>query len=176
MVHGRFQPFHNGHLAYVRAAAARAGRLLVGITSPDRARTRVEAEDPVRHLPEANPFTYTERLLMVGAALRGDGLGAVPIVPFPISDPELWPDYVPPGTVHFLRVRSPWGEAKVARLRTHGHAVVVLEDETASEVSGAHVRAAMRAGGDWEALVPPGVADLVRRLPGARAPAPRRTA
>ena len=68
MIHGRFQPFHHGHLAYLTAAAARCERLLVGITNPDRLRTRPEADDPKRHLPEANPFTYTERLLMVTAA------------------------------------------------------------------------------------------------------------
>ena len=26
MIHGRFQPFHNGHLAYLTAAAARTHR------------------------------------------------------------------------------------------------------------------------------------------------------
>ena len=52
MIHGRFQPFHLGHLAYLRAAAKRAERLLVGITNPDRARTLAEPADPRRHLPE----------------------------------------------------------------------------------------------------------------------------
>ena len=32
MIHGRFQPFHNGHLEYMVAAAARCTRLAVGIT------------------------------------------------------------------------------------------------------------------------------------------------
>jgi hypothetical protein len=31
-------------------------------------------------------------------------------------------------------------------------------------VSGADVRAALREGGDWESLVPPGVAELIRSL------------
>lgn len=165
MVHGRFQPFHNGHLAYVRAAARRCERLLVGITNPDHGHWRAEPEDATRHLPEANPYGYTERLLMVEAALHEAGLQLpVHVIPFPIGAPELWPHYVPAGTVHFLRVQSRWSEAKVARLRAHGQRVTVLEEGDAREVSGAAVRAALRAGGAWESAVPPAVAAIVRAL------------
>ena len=86
MIHGRFQPFHNGHLEYLLAAAARCDRLLVGITNPDRLRTRPEPEDPVRHLPESNPFTYTERLLMTEAAAGAAGL-EITVIPFPMDRP-----------------------------------------------------------------------------------------
>ncbi len=34
-VHGRFQPFHNGHLEYVLAAQSRCAFLWVGITKYD---------------------------------------------------------------------------------------------------------------------------------------------
>jgi cytidyltransferase-like protein len=173
MIHGRFQPFHCGHLAYLTAAAARCERLLVGITNPDRLHTRAEPEDGVRHLPEANPFTYTERLLMVTVAADAAGVGPVRVIPFPISAPEVWPDYVPAGTVHFLRVLSPWGAAKLERLRAGGFEVVVLDAEGGKEVSGEQVRAAIRAGGGWEPLVPPAVAEIIRSLPQRRALAPR---
>ena len=176
MSHGRFQPFHNGHLAYLRAAAARCERLLVGITNPDRLRVRAEPEDPVRHTAAANPFTYTERLMMVGAAAREASVRDVLVIPFPITEPDLWPDYVPAGTVHYLRVLSPWGAAKRARLEARGHRVEVLEAPEGKEVSGAQVRAAMAAGGAWEALVPPAVAEVIRSLPGARALAAARPA
>jgi len=65
MIHGRFQPFHNGHLEYLRGAAASCDELFVGITNPDPWRVKEEPSDPLRHLPESNPFTYVERLLMV---------------------------------------------------------------------------------------------------------------
>lgn len=35
MIHGRFQPFHNGHLEYALAALSRCSHLIVGITNPD---------------------------------------------------------------------------------------------------------------------------------------------
>ena len=65
MIHGRFQPFHNGHLEYLRGAAACSDDVFVGITNPDPRRIREESSDPLRHLPESNPFTYAERLLMI---------------------------------------------------------------------------------------------------------------
>ena len=55
MVHGRFQPFHNGHLEYLNGAAVRCEEIFVGITNPDPARVLPEESDPLRHLPESNP-------------------------------------------------------------------------------------------------------------------------
>ena len=40
----------------------------------------------------------------------------------------------------------------------------MLDEGAEKEISGADVRAAMREGGDWEALVPPGVAAVIRQL------------
>ncbi len=74
MVHGRFQPFHNGHLEYLRGAAERSDEVWVGITNPDPTRIKEEPSDPLRHLPESNPYTYAERLLMVKAAAADAGI------------------------------------------------------------------------------------------------------
>jgi cytidyltransferase-like protein len=49
MIHGRFQPFHRGHLEYMRGASERCDELWVGITNPDPARVKPEASDPARH-------------------------------------------------------------------------------------------------------------------------------
>ena len=91
MVHGRFQPFHNGHLEYMSHAAERCDELFVGITNPDPARIKPEEEDPLRHLPESNPFSYAERLLMVKAAATDLGLdlARVHVIPFPVNEPDL---------------------------------------------------------------------------------------
>jgi nicotinamide-nucleotide adenylyltransferase len=161
MIHGRFQPFHNGHLEYLRGAAARSERVFVGITNPDPQRIKEEPTDPLRHLPESNPFTYAERLLMVDEVAADEGI-RVHVVPFPVNEPELWAAYVPGGVTQYLRLFSEWGGTKLERLREAGYDVVILDEGVEKEISGRDVREAMRSGGDWEALVPPGVARVVR--------------
>ena len=164
MVHGRFQPFHNGHLEYLKGAAERCEEVFVGITNPDPAHVLPEEADPLRHLPESNPYTYVERLLMVKAAApeAGIDLARLHVIPFPVNEPELWPAYVPTDVVQFIRLFSDWGSTKLDRFREAGYEVVVLDEGAEKEISGADVRAALRDGGDWERLVPRGVAGVVR--------------
>jgi nicotinamide-nucleotide adenylyltransferase len=166
MIHGRFQPFHRGHLEYLRGAATRCDELYVGITNPDPSRIRPEPSDRARHLPESNPWSYAERLLMVksAAADLGLDLARVHVIPFPVNEPELWPAYVPDGVTQYLRLFSDWGGTKLDRLRDAGYEVIVLDEGTEKEISGAEVREALREGGDWESLVPPGVARVIREL------------
>jgi cytidyltransferase-like protein len=163
MIHGRFQPFHNGHLEYLQGAAAQCDELWVGITNPDPARIKPEPSDPLRHLPESNPYSYAERLLMVKAA-AADAEIDVHVIPFPVNEPELWHAYVPDGVTQFVRHFSEWGGTKIERFRAAGYEVVVLDEGADKEISGADVRAAIRQGGDWRSLVPPGVARVLDRL------------
>jgi cytidyltransferase-like protein len=166
MIHGRFQPFHNGHLEYLRGAADRCEEIFVGITNPDPERIRPEPSDPLRHLPESNPFTYVERLLMVEAAAQDADidLARLHVIPFPVNEPELWHAYVPDDVVQFIRLFSDWGGTKLERFRDAGYEVVVLDEGAEKEISGVDVRAALRGGGDWESLVPPRVAQVLKRL------------
>jgi cytidyltransferase-like protein len=166
MIHGRFQPFHLGHLEYLKGAAERSDEVFVGITNPDPSQVRPEESDPVRHLPESNPYTYVDRLLMVKAAAADAGieLERLHVVPFPVNTPELWDAYVPRDVVQYIRLFSDWGGTKLDRLRAAGYEVVVLDEGAEKELSGAEVRAAIRGGREWEALVPPGVAGVIRHL------------
>jgi nicotinamide-nucleotide adenylyltransferase len=160
MIHGRFQPFHNGHLEYLHGAAARSERVFVGITNPDPRRVREEPSDPLRHLPESNPFTYTERLLMIEAVAADEGI-PVHVIPFPVNEPELWAAYVPDGVTQYLRLFSDWGGTKLERMREAGYEVVILDEGAEKEISGRDVREAMRTGADWESLVPTAVARVI---------------
>ncbi|HSJ73163.1 MAG TPA: adenylyltransferase/cytidyltransferase family protein [Miltoncostaeaceae bacterium] len=169
MVHGRFQPFHTGHLEYLLAAAARCRRLAVGITNPGGFPARPEPSDPARHLPESNPFTYAERREMVEAAAAEASAGPVEVFPFPVTEPDLWGGLVPAGAVQFVRVLSPWGASKLSRFEARGYRTVVLDAPSGKRVSGEQVRAAMRSGGDWRPLVPPAVAAVIDALPADRA-------
>jgi hypothetical protein len=66
--------------------------------------------------------------------------------------------------VQFIRLFSDWGGTKLERLRAAGYEVVVLDEGAEKQLSGADVRAAMSNGGDWEPLVPAGVAAVIARL------------
>jgi nicotinamide mononucleotide adenylyltransferase len=89
----------------------------------------------------------------------------VHVIPFPVNEPELWDAYVPPDVTQFIRHFSDWGATKIERLRVAGYDVVILDEGAEKEISGADVRAAIRSGGDWEALVPSGVARVLKAAP-----------
>ncbi len=174
-VHGRFQPFHNGHLEYVLRAKVRCRWLVVGITNPDPTKVRVEALSPHRHEPGANPFTYLERALMIRDALLAEGLRPQEFltVPFPVHTPELLAHYAPADAVHFVRVYSDWEREKVRRLRDRGFVVEVLDPGREKDVSGAEVRRLMQAGLPWEHLLPYSAASVVRRALSSDSPRAR---
>lgn len=163
MVHGRFQPFHKGHLEYLLDAAGRCSRLFVGITNPDPSPVPVEASSPHRHLAQANPYSYPQRAAMIGSALTDAkvDLRRVAVVPFPVHDPSKWSRTVPPGITHFIRVFSAWEEEKAARLRAEGYEVIELPAPAVKAISGSEVRRRMATGEDWRSLVPAGVAALI---------------
>jgi hypothetical protein len=64
----------------------------------------------------------------------------------------------------YLRLFSEWGGTKLERMREAGYEIVVLDEGVEKEISGADVRAAIREGRDWQSLVPPGVARVLRSL------------
>ena len=167
MIHGRFQPFHLEHLRYFRIAWERSENILVGITNADPS-TIVEDElSDHRHLAEENPFSFTDRLMMIRETLRDEGydMERIFIVPFPIHHPELWPYYVPPGTVMFVIAYSPWERQKAERLRRAGFEVIV-EDGLSRTIGGQHIRKLLASGGDWQHLVPSAVARFLGQREG----------
>ncbi len=166
MIHGRFQPFHLGHLEYLRLALDRCETLLIGITNPDPAQIAEETESSHRHRPEANPYTFFERLVMIRETVRCEGipLERVLLLPFPINLPDRWRYYLPPDVTHYLRVFSPWEQAKLERLREHGYEAEVLQPGVEKQIEASEVRRRMAAGEDWAALVPAAVARVIREL------------
>jgi nicotinamide mononucleotide adenylyltransferase len=88
----------------------------------------------------------------------------VHVIPFPVNEPELWHAYVPRDVTQYIRLFSEWGGTKLERFRAAGYEVVVLDQGVEKQVSGADVRAALRDGSDWRALVPPGVVRVIESL------------
>jgi cytidyltransferase-like protein len=174
-VTGRFQPVHADHLRLMRRALDDRGRLVVGITNPDPGAQRPEPTSAHRHRPEANPFTYYERVELLAAALASpDGVGpaaaaGVRFVPFDLARPQHWPAYVPLSAVQYVGVSADWERDKARRLAAAGYQVVEVPGDPASRRSASDVRAALRRGESWEALVPPATVALLRALLAARA-------
>lgn len=170
MIHGRFQPLHNGHLEYLLAGAGRCDLLIVGITNPDPWTVKQEPTDPGRSSDEANPCTFYERYLMVSRSMTQAGVppDRVHIVPFPHSFPERLLHYAPRDAVYLLTVYDEWGNAKQERFAALGLETEVMWTRTDKPVSGSTVREAIRDGRPWEHMVPPAVATVVRETGLAR--------
>jgi cytidyltransferase-like protein len=167
-IHGRFQPFHLGHFAYLRHAFRLAHTVVVGITNPVPHQTTAEATDPLRHLAANNPLTYFERLEIITAAIvRHDAalLRRVRIVPFDVNaDPSTYPLAIP---LHVTQVVAPyeaWDHEKARRFAAAGYRVVEIPTAT-GRLTSTHVRAAMRVGDDsWRRMVPAGVDEVMDSL------------
>src|SRR4051794_21753162 len=99
VMHGRFQPFHLGHLSYAVEAAADCDLLVVGLTALARKRDTAAAQVAPHRVDDAsNPLDFAERAYVVRAALVAEERVACPVVtvPFPIDDdPQLLPGIVP---------------------------------------------------------------------------------
>lgn len=168
-VTGRFQPVHEQHLELIGMALTRAERAVVGVTNPDSSARRAEATSRHRHTSEANPFSYFERLTLLRAALRAEGWeDRVMIVPFDLTRPACWPEYVPHDALQVVRVFSEWEREKARQLREAGYRVWEVAGDPASKVHATDIREAMARGGDWTTLVPAATVPLLGDMLAAR--------
>ena len=137
-----------------RVHARRGGALRRALGRDHRIRTRArilpEASDPARHLPESNPYTYDERLLMVKAAAARPRARSRDRPRDPVSGQRAASvgAYVPEGITQYLRLFSAWGGEKQERLLAAGYEVVILDQGAEKEISGRRRarRAALRRG------------------------------
>jgi nicotinamide mononucleotide adenylyltransferase len=167
-VTGRFQPVHAQHLELFALALAAHDHLVVAVTNPDTGARHAAATSAHRHTDEANPFTYYERARLLAAALTGAGLAdRATVVPFDLTRPHLWPEYVPRAAVQYVRAFSPWESDKAGRLADGGYGVVVVDGDPATKLDAAAIRAGF-ADGTWPALVPPATVPVLADLLGAR--------
>jgi nicotinamide mononucleotide adenylyltransferase len=166
-VHGRFQPFHNDHLEYVRAAKQRCAFLWVGITKYDI--TPIE-ENPLarpRERPDHNPLTYFERISMIEDGLVESGIPkeSFAFVPFPIETPNRLSGFMPTTIPCFTTIREEWNREKIAVLKRYGYEVIVLWERAEKTVTGGKIREEILAGGsEWKSIVPPATVRAVERF------------
>ena len=165
-IHGRFQPFHNGHLQYFRWARERYDLVYVGITQIYSFSDGVFPGAAHRGVAENNPFTFFDRRKLIEAALVGEGfdLSCFRVIPFPIEDISTLPLFMPLGVPCCTTIHTEWNEHKIKTLRDAGYQVEVLSaDETGiARASGSDIRKRMKNGDEtWRQYVPKGVATVI---------------
>ena len=145
-VTGRFQPVHRQHMELFEIALTHCAHLVVAVTNPDPGAREADSSSAHRHTAEANPFTFFERLRLLAAALAAPICqGRISIVPFDLTRPQHWTQYVPVTAHHFVRAYTDWERHKAALIEQAGYQVTVLDGNPAAKVSGTDIRRDLRA-------------------------------
>ena len=155
---GRFQPFHNGHLALTKQILAECDELVIIIGSAQFS------------FIEKDPFSAGERVLMIHEALKEAGVDLSRCYIIPVANDEnnaRWLAYirsmVPPFDVLYS------GNEFVKHLTRSQDSSIVIEDPVFAEINeynGANIRRLMQEGKPWEHLVPPAVAKVIQQVGG----------
>jgi nicotinamide mononucleotide adenylyltransferase len=165
--HGRFQPLHNEHLEYLRAAKGRCEFLWIGITMPDITPLHLNPLGRHRERADANPLTYFERISIITEALVDLGIARTTFdfVPFPIETPPSLNNYVPTNIPCLTTVCEPWNREKIAVLESVGYSVHILFERQEKKVTGFEIRRRVMEGdATWRELVPTATARAIERL------------
>ncbi|MDV3243748.1 MAG: nicotinamide-nucleotide adenylyltransferase [Nitrososphaerales archaeon] len=153
---GRFQPFHYGHLAAVKFALKRVDYLYVVVGSAQKSHER------------DNPFTAGERISMIKSALDGSGVDPSKWMALPIVDADshsVWVSSVESMVPKFDIVFT--NDALTFLLfKEEGIEVRSVPFLDRRHYSATNVRDRILERKDWESLVPPQVAKLVRKFGG----------
>jgi nicotinamide-nucleotide adenylyltransferase len=152
---GRFQPFHNGHLALAKQILNECNEIIIAIGS---AQFNYIYKDP---------FTAGERISMIHSSLVDSGFELSRCHIIPISNDEnnaRWFAYLKSMVPSFDAVYS--GNKFVAKL-IQGQADLVLPNFTKiNKYNGTFIRSSIARNHRWEHLVPPAVAATIKELDG----------
>lgn len=168
VIHGRFQIFHLKHMEYLLAAKMRCKKLFIGITHSDIVAYAATSDlDMHGTTKRDNPLTYFERFEMIQEALADFGVTReeYEIIPYPISQPDLIPQYVPKGATHYISICSEWDEEQLRILEDLGLKTEVLWRKSPEEkgITGTDVRKLIAEEKDWKQYVPKTVSEYISR-------------
>jgi len=160
LVAGRFQPFHNGHLALAKQALSECDELVIVIGSAQF------------NFIEKDPFTAGERVLMIRAALAEAGVDLSRCYIIPVANDEnnaRWLAYLRSQVPPFDVVYS--GNdfvSHLARSQDPSLAVRVPEFAKRQEYNGTNIRSLIVAGKkeEWKHLVPRAIAKAIEDIGG----------
>lgn len=155
---GRFQPFHNGHLALVRQALEECDELVIVIGSAQF------------NFIEKDPFTAGERVLMIHVALAEAGIDLSRCYIIPVANDEnnaRWlanlRSLVPPFDVLYS------GNSFVDHLAKTQDASLAVKSprfEKKKEYNGTYIRNLIASNKKWKHLVPAAVARVIEDIGG----------
>jgi nicotinamide-nucleotide adenylyltransferase len=155
---GRFQPFHNGHLALTKQILTECDELVIIIGSAQF------------NFIDKDPFSAGERLLMMHEGLKeaGINLSRCYIIPVPNDENNArWLAYlrsmVPPFDVIYS------GNDFVKHLALSQDPSIAIKDPIfaeKNEYNGTNIRHLIQDGKPWEHLVPPAVAKVIQQVGG----------
>lgn len=167
VINGRFQIFHLKHMEYVLAAKMRCKKLFIGITHSDivsaASTSGLDLHGTTR---KDNPFTYFERFEMIQGALADFGVKReeYEIMPFPISQPDLIPQYVPEQGTYYMSLSGEWDEEKLRILQSLKLETEVLWSRTGEDrgITGHEIRTLIAEDKEWQQYVPRTVAEYMK--------------
>jgi nicotinamide-nucleotide adenylyltransferase len=169
VVHGRFQPLHNGHVHYILEGLKLCDRLIIAVTNADPTLIKPEESDIKRGLPSYNPFTFFERYMMIEKTLIEEQYikpSRFMVTTLPIHDEDLWKYYLPPSAVLYVNVTSEWDSVKLERMQKSNFKVKKIGDQRFEGINGTQIRQKMIKEGNWSNLVPKSVESIINSIAG----------
>ncbi|MBI2657576.1 nicotinamide-nucleotide adenylyltransferase [Candidatus Woesearchaeota archaeon] len=149
---GRFQPFHNAHLADVKKILKECDEILIAVGSSQEKNT------------EENPFSYSERKQMIANTLKNNKIKNYRIYPVPdLYNDKKWISYIKKNLpkYDFVYSGNPWTlrcfkkhDSKVKKIRL------------IRGINSTIIREMIAKGKSWEKMVPEEIADYIKKLKG----------
>lgn len=155
---GRFQPFHNGHLALAKQILQECDELVIVIGSAQF------------NFIDKDPFTAGERVLMIHEALKEAKCDLWKCYVIPVANDEnnaRWIAYLRSMAPPFEVLYS--GNDFVKHLALSQDSSITVKSPRFAkkeEYNGTNIRRLVLAGKQWKQLVPPAVAKVIEQVNG----------
>lgn len=151
---GRFQPFHNGHLALIKQMLKEVKKLHIVVGSSQHKNMK------------DNPFSADERHEMIRTALNAEGIRNCDIIPVPdITRHDQYVEhvksFVPRFDIVYVAENKHLEELFTkagCKIKTH-HRI--------DSIMGTEIRTRMAKNEPWEQLVPQTVAEYLKKISGS---------
>ena len=153
---GRFQPFHNGHLAAVNFGLSQVENLWIGIGSSNK------------NNEKRNPFSADERKEMILSSLDKSVLNRVRIFYIPdVNDHAKWTHHVDSIVPKYDVVFSN-DNFTITLYQKRGIKIIPVPLLQREVISGTNIREMMAMGKNWMELVPEGTKNVLLKIDAER--------